>query len=70
MMHEMPDDWQMRMADLLNEWNATWDSNDMPTPSVGAKQSGKYVRWPEWLINYRHPNSAKINALRINVMEA
>jgi hypothetical protein len=64
MMHEMPDDWQRRMADLLIEWDATWDSSAMPSPHVSAKRNGKFTRWPEWLLNYRHPQLDKINSLR------
>lgn len=67
MMHEMPDDWQRRMAELLNEWSATWDSSDMPDPQVTAKAGGKFCRWPDWLLNYRHPDRDAINALRSNV---
>ena len=65
MMHEMPDEWQDKMAALLEEWDETWDSNDMPTPSVSAKKDGKYTRWPDWLLNYRHPNKQEIKKLRI-----
>lgn len=66
MMHEMPDDWQRRMAELLHEWDATWNSDGMPTPHVGAKIGGKFTRWPGWLLNYRHPDRASIDALRSN----
>lgn len=69
MMHEMPDDWQMRMAELLNEWEATWDSNEMPDSFVHAKKGGRFTRWPDWLLNYRHPNNEQINRLRKGVKE-
>ena len=65
MMHEMPDEWQDKMAALLEEWDRTWDSNSMPTPTVNAKKDGKYTRWPGWLLDYRHPNKQEITKLKI-----
>ena len=67
MMHEMPDDWQMRMAELLNEWGETWNSDEMPEPVVSAKKNGRFTRWPEWLLNYRYPRKEHINGMRSNV---
>ena len=64
LMHEMPDEWQMRMADLLSEWDGAWDSQDMPSPSVSAKKGGRFTRWPEWVLNYRHPHKESIDRLR------
>ena len=64
MAHEMPDEWQSRMADLLEEWDETWDSSDMPNPSVMARNGSKFTKWPSWLLNYRHPDKAAINELR------
>jgi hypothetical protein len=60
MMHEMPDEWQYKMGALMEEWDDTWDSSELPSPSVSAKKDGKYTRWPEWVLNYRRPNTAMI----------
>lgn len=66
MMHEMPDEWQLKMAELLQEWDATWDSSEMPHPIVNAQlETGRFTKWPDWLISYRHPDRSKINSLRI-----
>ena len=64
LMHEMPDKWQDKMADLLDEWDAEWDSSDMPEPSVTAKLDNKFTRWPAWLLNYRRPDKHEIEKLR------
>jgi hypothetical protein len=64
MMHEMPDEWQNKMAELLEEWDDAWDSSDMPDPFVSAKEGNKFTKWPEWLLCYRHPDLSRINALR------
>jgi len=66
MMHEMPDEWQNKMAELCEEWDEAWDSSDMPEPSVSAKEGNRFTRWPGWLLNYRHPDKAQIKALRAN----
>lgn len=64
MMHEMPDEWQSKMAELLDQWDATWDSSEMPDPSVMARKDGKLTKWPDWLLNYRHPCKRSIDRLR------
>ena len=68
MMHEMPDDWQQRMADLLREWDEAWDLDKLPTMemAVTMKEGGRFAKTPEWLTNYRHPDRAAIAALRSN----
>jgi hypothetical protein len=65
MMHEMTDEWQNKMAELLEEWDETWNSDDMPEPSVSAKMDGKYTRWPNWLLCYRHPDRREIEKMRV-----
>jgi hypothetical protein len=54
-MHKMPDDWQKRMAVLLEEFNDGFPHwPDIETHVVG-KRHGKFARMPEWLCNYRRP---------------
>ena len=65
LLHEMPNDWQQRMADLLTEWDAVWRNvEELPTPHVAAKRAGRFVKWPEYLTRYRHPDKKQIDALR------
>lgn len=64
LMHEMPDQWQADMARLLAEWDAAWETDDLPSPCVSAKQGNKFTRWPAWLLDYRHPDRASIEACR------
>jgi len=70
MMHEMPDDWQEKMAVLLEQWDETWDSSDMPAPAVVARAANKFTKWPEWLCNYRHPDRTAIKSLKRDGIEA
>jgi hypothetical protein len=66
MMHEMPDEWQDKMAELLFEWDETWDSSELPSPHVSAKENGKFTRWPSFVTNYRRPDKNEILALKVN----
>ena len=66
LMHEMPDDWQARMAQLLEEYDAAWnipESMQCET-MVSAKRNGKFVRLPSVLLTYRHPRKDEIDRLR------
>lgn len=72
LMHEMPDEWQEKMATLCEEWDAHWKwPDDFPYPKVMAHRNGKFTSWPDWLLNYRRPdfNRAKIEALKTNNRE-
>lgn len=66
LMHEMPDDWQARMAQLLAEYDAAWSIPEQYQceTMVTAKRGGKFVRLPHMLLNYRHPDKAAIDRLR------
>lgn len=64
MMHEMPDEWQAKMAELLNEWDETWKNQPDIVIEVRAKRSGKLIPVPKFLCNYRHPDRTQIDKLR------
>lgn len=64
MMHDMPDDWQSKMADLLNEWDETWkNQEDFEVRAEGYK-NGKRIKWDERYLNYRHPNREFLDTLK------
>jgi hypothetical protein len=65
LMHAMPDDWQARMAKLLEEYDATWDTSqvDIGARVLGVKH-GRMAKFPEWVSNYRHPYREDIEAIR------
>lgn len=65
LMHKMPDEWQRDMARLLNEWDETWDTDDLPSPYVTARDGNKFTRWPSWVVDYRHPDLKQIELRRI-----
>lgn len=66
-MHEMPDDWQLKMAELLEEMEQQFDDPHdlMPNTTVRAvKDNGKLMKMPEFLCQYRHPIFDMINKLK------
>ena len=65
LMHAMPDEWQGKMAALLSEYDRTFPNQ----PDMGARVQvttvgGKLTKTPDWLLEYRHPDNAKIDELR------
>lgn len=66
LMQQMPDDWQKRMAVLMEEFGDTFpgDWTEGHDLYVAAKKDGKYVTIPGWLNNYRHPNKEKIEQMK------
>jgi hypothetical protein len=64
LMHEMPDDWQGKMADLLEEYDATFDTSSLPNTTVRAVREGKLVEMPEFFKKYRRPEYEEIAACK------
>lgn len=64
MMHGMPDDWQDRMAALLEEWDEAWTKQPAITAHVQIKQANRFIKTPEWLLNYRHPDMVQLESMR------
>lgn len=66
LMHEMPDEWQAKMAALLREYDETFPGVyqlDL-SPSVAFKRNNRFTHVPRWLTNYRHPNRVVVDSLR------
>ncbi len=67
LMHEMPDNWQAKMAKLLEEYDDAFPGiygDGVSHPTVQARKNGRLIRWPEWLLNYRYPDKETIDQLR------
>lgn len=66
MMHDMPDDWQNKLADLLNEWDEHWDQDNIgfDSCSVQVKKNNKFCKIPDLLKNYRYPDREKLNEIK------
>ena len=65
--HEMPDDWQDKMAALLEEYERTYTNwPDGIGTRVQITDSGHLTACHNWLNNYRYPAKDKIATLRSN----
>lgn len=69
LMEAMPDEWQYRMAVLLNEYSDTFDTSDVGVDSliISAKFDNKFTKMPEWVQNYRRPDKNLIESLKRDV---
>ena len=69
-MESMPDEWQEQIAELLNEYDYTFINQ----PPLGTRVqttdlTGKLVKTPEWIINYRRPDLNAINRCKTSVFK-
>lgn len=66
LMEAMPDEWQYRMAVLLNQYEDTFDTTatGVHSVSVVAKdENNKFTKMPHWILNYRRPDKAAIKSI-------
>lgn len=70
LMEAMPDDWQERMAVLLNEYSEAFPSQPDLQSRVQVVRGGKLIATPPWLTNYRRPDRAFIDGMRGKPSEA
>jgi len=70
LMHEMPDEWQGKMAGLLEEFDREFPDWCQQQLIVTAKEKGRFQPLPEVLCEYRHPDKAAIDRLRSTASRA
>ena len=67
LLHEMPDEWQDKMAALLEEYQETFTNwPEGIGTRVQITDCGHLTSCHNWLNNYRHPAKGKIATLRSN----
>lgn len=64
LMHAMPDEWQGKMADLLDEYDEAFNRSGFPDTTVRAVRDGKLVAMPDFLKQYRRPDQEEIAACK------
>lgn len=64
LMQDMPDEWQNKMAALLEEYEEAFPNQPEIDVSVVARKNGKFTRLPDFICNYRHPDTAAIDFMR------
>lgn len=55
-MHQMPDDWQNKMSELLEQWDEAAVNQTNLDFYAQARKDGKITPIPEWIKQYRHPD--------------
>jgi hypothetical protein len=61
LMNAMPDRWQHRMADCLEELDAAFPNAPSINYYLTAKgKRGRFEKIPEWLCKYRYPDQSEI----------
>lgn len=67
-MMQMPEEWQEKMAELLNQYDETINTSAFGVKGcrvTATDASGKLMKMPDELLNYRHPSPETKAALLI-----
>ena len=64
LLHAMPDSWQFKMAALLEEADEAFPNAPGGFTVRGVGENGRLTKLPHWLLNYRYPDRAAIDACR------
>jgi hypothetical protein len=69
LLHEMPDDWQLQMAKLLNEFDDYWDPGKMGSVGnskfqVNLRRGNRNIPMPIWVLNHRHPDKELMESFK------
>lgn len=68
-MAQMPDEWQVKMAELLNEYDETINTSAFGVKGCRVQAvngEGKLMKMPKEILNYRHPTPDVKSALLKN----
>lgn len=65
-MRLMPDAWQAEMARLMSDFDDAFPDREGLAPALyaTARRDGKMVKMPDWLLNYRYPDTDVIDRMR------
>jgi hypothetical protein len=64
-MAAMPEEWRIKMAELLHEFDDSWEwPPELGQWIVSHKVDGRFAPIPEWMSQYRHPDRATIESMR------
>lgn len=67
MLGNMPDSWQSKLADLLEEYDLTFTNQPDIGTRVQITKDGKLTKAPPWLLNYRRPDCKMLQSMKQNV---
>ena len=60
LMEAMPNEWQGKIAQLLEEMDNTFPNLPDIGYRVQATKKGRLTKFPKWFLNYRHPDYKEI----------
>jgi hypothetical protein len=62
---EMPEDWQNRLVQLLDEFDQEFSNRpDFSTRVHVVDTQGRLIKTPDWIFDYRHPDCEQIDRFR------
>jgi len=64
LMEAMPEEWQEKMAELLNQYDEAFPNQPDLGTRVQVIKDGKLTKTPHWLLNYRRPDRGMVNRMR------
>ena len=64
LLHEMPDEWQDKMAELLEQLDEAYPNHPDVSITCRATKDGRLTKFPSWMLNYRHPQYDEIEKLK------
>jgi len=67
LMQDMSEEWQQKMADLLFEYDKTYQNMPNLGTRVQITKNNKLVKTPSELISYRRPDKTWVNSLKNQV---
>jgi hypothetical protein len=73
LMEAMPLDWQRKMAALLEEYEDTFSFEHLDingTIVTLTDTDNRFCAAPDWVVNYRHPDTDRINECRVGTAKA
>jgi hypothetical protein len=67
LMEQMPDEWQGRMAVLLNEMGEKYTTGELEFTVHCKDRKGRFKRIPSELLNYRHPDDEALMKYEVKI---
>jgi len=64
LLHDMPDDWQNKLAELLEGIEEAYPNHPAIGLTIRATKDGKLFPIPDWMLNYRHPDQELIDSFK------
>lgn len=67
LLEDMPTKWQEEMVKLLEEYDNTFDQTKVGVYSCSVQainESGKFIKMPDSIKNYRHPDKVFLSTLK------